>query len=272
MLGSAEARLESHVYWHRKERFALDRDLHAFWTMFAVETGRFRYKVGRFEGEAGSGELVLCPPGTWFYRETVTPLSFHYLAFRIGQADGADSAALEEGTDAEATREEWMGKFAPADRERLASTFRYLRSLEAATEPRSMRLKQHLLNDLLRMLELEQVRSGQPPETGDEKMLEAKRLLADSGMEPLSLSQAAKRLGLTPVQLTRKFRSAFGLTPSAFLTETRLDRACRLLRDTSLGLDEIARQCGYENGFYLSRVFLKVRGIRPSAYRKRNRV
>ncbi len=272
MLGDSEARLESHVYWHRKERFALDRDLYGSWTMFAVETGRFRYKIGRSEGEAGPGELVLCPPGTWFHRETMSPLSFHFFKFRTGREEEAAPETGEAKEEAEKRGEDRAGKFSPADKERLASTYRYLRKLAAESDATGVRLKQHLLNDLLRMLELDRARTTQSQDTGDELMREAKRLLIEAGLEPFPMSLAAKRLGLTPVQLTRRFRSAFGMTPSSFLTERRLSEACRLLEETDLGLDEIARQCGYENGFYLSRVFRKNRGIRPSVYRRTYRV
>ncbi|WP_315373425.1 helix-turn-helix transcriptional regulator, partial [Paenibacillus xylanexedens] len=88
----------------------------------------------------------------------------------------------------------------------------------------------------------------------------------------ISLQELAQRLALSPVQLTRRFREAFQETPSGYLKRVRLKKAQNLLADSSLTLNQIAERCGYENGFYLSRVFSKTLGISPSEYRRRHRV
>ncbi|MCZ8523462.1 helix-turn-helix domain-containing protein [Paenibacillus mucilaginosus] len=51
-----------------------------------------------------------------------------------------------------------------------------------------------------------------------------------------------------------------------------MQRARTLLLETSLTLDEIADRCGYENGFYLSRIFSRKMRVPPSVYRKIHRV
>ncbi|MNW10668.1 DNA-binding transcriptional regulator AraC [compost metagenome] len=48
--------------------------------------------------------------------------------------------------------------------------------------------------------------------------------------------------------------------------------ACSLLTGTTFSLDTIAEACGYETGFYLSRIFTKKMGMSPSAYRKAYRI
>lgn len=95
------ARLVSHVYWHRKERFALEQDSYSNWTMFAVEDGRFAYRIGERSGEAGFGDLVICPPGTAFHRRTLSPLSFHFVHFvwnTLGEKE-AEWAGKQSVTD-----------------------------------------------------------------------------------------------------------------------------------------------------------------------------
>nr|WP_237691047.1 AraC family transcriptional regulator [Paenibacillus caui] len=108
--------------------------------------------------------------------------------------------------------------------------------------------------------------------TADELVEEAKRLLRKSAEAPFEIRQIALKLGLTPVQFTRRFAKGTGQTPLDYVTALRIGKACRLLEETDETLDSIAEQCGYESGFYLSRLFLKQKGLRPSEYRKRYRV
>lgn len=106
----------------------------------------------------------------------------------------------------------------------------------------------------------------------DAMMDEAASLIADRAAEPLSLLELARELGLSPVQFTRRFRAAFQETPSSYLKSLRLAKARLLLKDSELNLARIAERCGYENGFYLSRVFTNSTGMSPAEYRKRHRL
>ncbi|OPH54716.1 hypothetical protein BC351_31380 [Paenibacillus ferrarius] len=252
-------KLISHVYWHQKTAFMLDVDQYSSWTMFAVEEGRFEYKIGEHEGDAGFGDLVICPPRIPFGRKTCGPLSFHFLQF----VWLSDRSSEYEG--------EWQGKLTVQDRERLASDYRYLRQLQGWDEEITLH-KQHMVMDLLRMVRIEQSSQQKALIETDELMEHARRFIMDHAYESLSMLDVAERVGLTAVQLTRKFRKAFAQTPSEFLNEIRLARARHLLEGSTLTLDAIAAKCGYENGFYLSRVFTQKIGMAPSVYRSRHRV
>ncbi|TVY10932.1 helix-turn-helix domain-containing protein [Paenibacillus cremeus] len=252
----------AYVYWHQKEQFQLEQDTSGYWTMFAVESGRFTYKIGREEGDAGFADLVVCPPHTAFHRRTLTPLTFHFVQFIWEIEPGEEEA------------KRWTGKITIADTERLASTYRYLRSMSRVGlhDPASGPMR-HLLNDLLLSAELERsLQQDEAREGADPLMHQARLWLLAHAFEPFAMSELSAALGLSPVQLTRKFRAAYGHTPSAYVTELRISRACRLLEETTLTLEAIAQRCGYENGFYLSRVFRSRMGTVPSAYRKLHRV
>ncbi|WFR61673.1 hypothetical protein P9222_25280 [Paenibacillus amylolyticus] len=83
--------LLNHIYWKKKAEFALAEDIYDAWVVFAVEEGVFRYEIDGQSGEAGFADLVLCPPRVPFRRETVTPLTFHYMLFRCHSADAETS-------------------------------------------------------------------------------------------------------------------------------------------------------------------------------------
>lgn len=235
------------------------------WTLFAIEEGKFNYQIGEQAGEAGFADLVLCPPQTWFGRKVVEPLSFHFFHFDwseplvpFGEQEPVSSS-----------------KHSLEDTQRVSSTLRLLSPLERTAEERTQAGKQHLLNDLLFQAHSEgQARNRIPThkQKEDPVMRWAMNRIIEHAYESLSMRGIANDLGITPVQLTRRFRSAYGQTPLEYLTDLRLRRASHLLEETSLSLERIAQQCGYENGFYLSRVFHKKKGVSPSLYRKMNQV
>jgi len=86
--------------------------------------------------------------------------------------------------------------------------------------------------------------------------------------EPVTPAILARRARLTPAKFARLIRRFFDLTPSQFLTQTRLAAAARLLRETSLGVSEIAQDCGFYDHSAFSRAFHSAMGVTPSAYRE----
>ncbi|WP_036746919.1 helix-turn-helix domain-containing protein [Paenibacillus sp. UNC451MF] len=254
-----ELKLLSHVYWLRKKQFMLLSDTYPCWTLFAVEAGQFSYNIGEERGSAEFGDLVLCPPHIAFQRQTLEPLTFHFLQFVwLKEPFASDEPP-------------WSGKLSVNDKDRLLSDYQYLRRFTGWDEGSTLH-KQHMLNDMLRLVMLEQGEQVTNIGHRDALMDEAKKRLSERAYESFSMQELAEQLDLTPVQLTRRFRKAFGETPSEALNEIRLTRARHLLEGSTLKLDEIAAQCGYENGFYLSRVFTKKTGMAPSIYRSLHRV
>ncbi|MBW4084974.1 AraC family transcriptional regulator [Paenibacillus sp. S150] len=248
--------LLDHIYWKQKREFALPSDRYEAWVVFAVEEGVFRYEIGEHAGEAGFADLVVCPPEVLFVRETVTPLTFHYIRFA---ADGGSPLP--------------PGLLHLNDTKRLSSNYAYLRQLAEDSSPSARAWKNHLVADLWQLYHMENREAAGPGKfTEDALMAEAAAAIAAQAWTPLSLLDTARSLGLSPVQLTRRFREAFGETPSAYLKSLRLAKARTLLKDSGLTLAQIAERCGYENGFYLSRVFTDASGISPAEYRKRHRV
>lgn len=79
----------------------------------------------------------------------------------------------------------------------------------------------------------------------------------------------ARRCGLSDSRFAHVFREQTGTTPQRMLESNRLRAAAQLLRDTSLGVQEIADAVGYADPFYFSRRFRAEFGESPSAYRER---
>lgn len=89
--------------------------------------------------------------------------------------------------------------------------------------------------------------------------------------EPVTPALLARRAGLRAAKLARLIRRFFDLTPSQFITQTRLAVAARLLRETNRRVCDIACACGFYDQSAFSRAFRSAMGVTPSAYRKATR-
>lgn len=260
--------LSSHVHiivrWNRKERFVYDREPNETWTLFVPEGGSFLFEIGSHHGTATFGDLVLCPPDVLMEREIVSPLTFLAIYFDL-YAEGGHKIEHEHELLPNAT-----GKCVIQDTQRLSSTCEYLKKVIDRKDPAGVYRRNFLLQDLWQLYVWEsnsvslQKRKRQP----DPLMRQAESLLREISLTAFSMKNVSAELGLSAVQLTRRFKAAYGMTPSDYVTSLRLSRARTLLAETKMTLEQIAEKCGYEDGLYLSRIFSKKLNISPSQYRK----
>ena len=75
------------------------------------------------------------------------------------------------------------------------------------------------------------------------------------------------QIGLTPNYISQIFKKETGLTITKYITETRINAAKELLKDSNFKVFEVAEMVGFDNSYYFSTVFKKVTGIHPSKFR-----
>lgn len=83
----------------------------------------------------------------------------------------------------------------------------------------------------------------------------------------LSVSQLAKRVGISRRHFARLFRQHTGTTPGRFIETTRIQLARSLLETTDAPHEMIARQCGFSNAEALRQAFHRHHGISPHQHR-----
>lgn len=86
--------------------------------------------------------------------------------------------------------------------------------------------------------------------------------------EKLTLEELADKACLSYSYFCRLFHDIVGTTPAKYLESYRISRAAELLLGTVRPVYEIAREAGYEDPYHFSRVFRRVKGVSPSAFRK----
>jgi transcriptional regulator GlxA family with amidase domain len=86
------------------------------------------------------------------------------------------------------------------------------------------------------------------------------------------VEELLKRSRLAERTFKRRFTSATGLTPIAYVQRLRIEDAKRRLERTDAPIDEISWQVGYEDPAFFRRLFKRTTGLAPGAYRKRFRI
>lgn len=84
----------------------------------------------------------------------------------------------------------------------------------------------------------------------------------------LTVQAVADAVHLSPRQLARVF-GEHGVSPSRYITDTRMRRAARLLAAGEHTVQEVAAMCGYSSVSHFSRTFTAHSTQSPSAYRAR---
>jgi AraC family transcriptional regulator len=85
---------------------------------------------------------------------------------------------------------------------------------------------------------------------------------------PLTLADLAEAASLSPTHFARRFKATTGAAPHQHIMRLRLQRAQRLLRETSRSIAQVAFECGFSHQGHLTRVFTRLAGITPAAFRR----
>ena len=110
--------------------------------------------------------------------------------------------------------------------------------------------------------------AGKPHSTSSSSqyVLNAIKYIQFNYSHDISIDDVAKSVGVSRSHLYRVFMLNVGKSPIDYLTEYRINEACKLLRAGSLSIAEVAVSVGFFDQFYFSRVFKRAKGVPPSKY------
>lgn len=86
----------------------------------------------------------------------------------------------------------------------------------------------------------------------------------------LSVQETAAHVGISEVHLRRIFQEIAHVTPIRYLINIRLEQAKILLQSSNYSVFEIALAVGFSDQYYFSRMFKKITGQSPSAYKEKH--
>ena len=107
---------------------------------------------------------------------------------------------------------------------------------------------------------------------GDAVVSDAQEWLATRFSVAAPVEEMVKRSGIPERTFKRRFKEATGFAPIDYVQRLRIEDAKRRLERTDASADEISWKVGYEDPAFFRRLFKRVTGITPGAYRKRFQV
>ena len=99
------------------------------------------------------------------------------------------------------------------------------------------------------------------------------QLRLDMRMNPeknWSVESMADMLGVSRSYFQKLYRIQFNISCNSDIIDARLQKSRQLLESTSLYINEIAEQCGYQNASHFMRQFKNTFGITAAGYRKKH--
>ncbi len=94
----------------------------------------------------------------------------------------------------------------------------------------------------------------------------AKKYIMEHFPAEISLNEVAGALSLSPGYFSTIFKQYTGICFTDYVTEIKIDKAKKLLRETDSKIYEISDLLGFQNAYYFSKVFKKVTGMTPSEF------
>jgi AraC-like DNA-binding protein len=208
-----------------------------------VTRGTIRLTLGRKSRDFAEGDAIIIPPGTRFSgegtREDTSIWVLHY-------------EPMEKRTRPKVFRRGAAGRFA---RELLTEI-----SYVARQGRKNARYLDLLGAALLGLLEAW-------PSLPRPTDIQPGRLLPEGG-EPRKVREMARRAGLSESHYRAEFHRATGLSPRAYLRQTKAEKAQHLLRETRRPIKEIAQEVGYKDVVSFHRAFTAYCGCTPARFRR----
>lgn len=124
--------------------------------------------------------------------------------------------------------------------------------------------RQLALSELLYMILSEQ-KAQRSPYSAPDAVRRCAAYIDQHYKDNIRMDELASWCGLHPSTFTRHFKAAMGMLPSDYLIHARIESAKTILPGGG-PLREVARQVGFCDEYYFSRMFKKVAGVSPSVY------
>jgi len=85
--------------------------------------------------------------------------------------------------------------------------------------------------------------------------------------EAITLDAVSRAAGMSPAAFSRYFKRLTGRNLTHFIGELRISQACKLLRETDLGIAEVAYEVGFGSLSNFNRLFKELKGLSPREWK-----
>ena len=228
-----------------------------FWNYPRNIVQHWRFYMNDSEGAILNGapvptdKILLIPPGLLLTINNTKPFQHFYIHFETGPLYNS------------ASREVYF--FPKEDFGTLTEQLRQLTGEEDLEFTRT--LLYCAIFSALRMIPSEKLHVRE--QYMDGRIAAAKDYIHQHLGEKIENAALAKRVGISTNRFIRLFRNELGVPPQLYQQYQRIQQAMTYLSEQQYSIDEIADLLGFVDRFHFSRVFRRVAGTPPGAYRKR---
>lgn len=234
------------------------------WLITCTVAGAGCYRLAGQTFRCGAGDVLILEPGTvhdYATASTNEPWRFYWSHFwpREQWTAWLQIQEVVRGLRMISLEDELVQRRLSACWERLIADSHGVTSWQRA-------LALNALEEILILLAQQEARAS--ISAYDSRVESVLQHLNQHFHEPVTVEALAATVALSPSRLAHLFKAQVGRSIVATLLDIRLRQAARLLLFTSLTVDEVAQQVGFQSNFYFSRRFKQHYGLSPSAYRE----
>ncbi len=111
------------------------------------------------------------------------------------------------------------------------------------------------------------IKSDENEEKQSNFLYEIEKYILDNIDEQISLKDLSIKAGYTESYITRVFKKRFGLTPHAFIVNTKVNKAKnKLLQFDNISIAELSNEVGFYDQSHLNKVFKRIYAVSPNKY------
>jgi AraC-like DNA-binding protein len=111
--------------------------------------------------------------------------------------------------------------------------------------------------------------AAQIPSAYKSKMELLREILRENVEEHLTLEQLSKQIEMSPTQMKKYFKLAYGDSIYSYLKTYRMKKATQLLLDGKFNVAEVASRVGYTNSSKFAQAFKEYTGCSPKEYKNK---
>jgi AraC family transcriptional regulator, arabinose operon regulatory protein len=114
----------------------------------------------------------------------------------------------------------------------------------------------------------QQIATGVSEQSHHQQIKQSIAYMRDHISENSSVSDFSRIAAMSESRYFRLFRETTGFTPMDYFVRQKMIVACCRLLESDMSIRELAAELGYDDPYHFSRVFKRVNGYSPRAYRK----
>jgi transcriptional regulator GlxA family with amidase domain len=104
---------------------------------------------------------------------------------------------------------------------------------------------------------------------GDAAILDCQEWIAQNYAGTDIVAELVRRAGLAKRTFDRRFRAATGYSPLGYVQALRIEEAKQILETSTLSVEAVGREVGYEDAASFRRLFQRLAGMAPGDYRRK---